>query len=327
METQAACHAWEDVKGRFPNLRIRIFYCMGGRDAEDTYTVLSELPDEVKIERCYGQFGESFNRTATEGRWLASYAGPPLPKAEHAGLRFHGSSKTREYVNRLREQGWDAVYSINYVYSTGAYQRTLFDFHVHALAEWTWNTEGRQVSELGKAWATRKGYTRPDQVGQWIELMDPVEKALHYVISTRVWGRFPEALTQKMAIPPGRDLLAGFPHGKELVDYVDVCKRATKLAGEGNAPDLALESSYAAALCRLIEAVNSLFAIPESDESAAALLAGLRQAGNDMNRIFGERMSRVDAAPSAFAESTVKLHSELWGDRIASLTKAASAGK
>ena len=120
-----------------------------------------ELPPEVKIEYCYGRYGEAFNKAAADGRWLASYAGRPLPRAEHSGLRFYGASQIHEHVGRLLARKWRAVYSINYVYSNGAYQRGFFDFHVHALAEWTWNRNGRDLKQLAEAWPSERAVRVP----------------------------------------------------------------------------------------------------------------------------------------------------------------------
>lgn len=324
METRAACDAWQEARKRYPELDIRIFYCMGGKDADDTYKVLAELPAEVKIERCYGQFGEAFDKIAAEGRWLASYAGPPLPKAEHSGLRFHGGSATSDYVNRLIGRQWDAVYSINYVYSTGAYQRGFYSFHVHALAEWTWNSKGRRLGELAKTWATRAGYAKPEKVAAWIELMDPVEKALHYVLRTRVWSQFPEAIAEKRAFRAGRDLLAGFPAGTTLSENMARCERAGVRAQEAEAPDLALESTYALALCRVVRAVNALLTGAPNQQQVDAILADLRQATAEMVRTFDTKIRLVEAEPTAFAASTKKTHTDLWEARIAGIAKALS---
>jgi len=158
METRAAYEGWIEAQKQYPNLVMRVFYCMGGKSPEDTYSVLMELPPEVKIERCYGRYGKAFDKAAAQGRWLASWAGPPLSGAEFSGLRFHGASQTHDYIRRLLEKKWAGVYSINYVHSNGTYQRGLFDFHVHALAEWTWNLNGRDLKQLAKAWAVRSGY-------------------------------------------------------------------------------------------------------------------------------------------------------------------------
>ena len=322
METQAAYQGWIEARKQFPALQIRIFYCMGGKTEEDTYAVLAELPAEVKIERCYGRFGEAFDRIATAGRWLASYAGPPLPKAEYSGLRFHGGSNTREYVRRLLEREWDAVYSINYVYSKGGYQRGFFDFHVNALAEWTWNLNGRDLGQLARAWAVRRGYAQPEKVSAWVVLMDPVEKTLHYVLTTRNWGKLPDAVKSSEQLQPGQALLAGFPSTAALAEQIAVCQRARAVASDAEAPELVFESDYAIAFTRALQALNTLLAAAAPGQSRDAALADLRRLARDMTTAFDAKTDLVKAEPAAFAEATKTLHAELWRTRVEDIAAA-----
>ena len=50
-----------------------------------------------------------------------------------------------------------------------------YAFNITALAEWSWNVGGRSEQEFAAAWATREGYENPEAVGEWAELMGPVE--------------------------------------------------------------------------------------------------------------------------------------------------------
>lgn len=321
METRAAVDGWLEARKHYPSLVMRIFYCMGGKSSEDTYSVLKELPPEVKIERCYGKFGEAFDKAAAEGRWLASYAGPPMAKADFSGMRFHGAKRTRDYVRRLLSQQWDGIYSINYVYSTGAYQQALWRFHVSALAEWTWNLDGRGLEQLAKAWATRAGYAQPGTVAEWVATMAPVEQSLHYVLTTRNWDKLPDAIKAGEALVPGRGILAGFPNTHALDAQLAACERGRALAKQAAALDLALETDYAAALARTLKALNALLD-PGAREQQAAALAALGQGPRDMVKAFDDGMALVEAEPKDFAGSIKKLHAELWDQRVSAVSSA-----
>ena len=322
METRAACQAWRAVRKQYPNLVMRIFYCMGGKSLEDTCSVLGELPPEVKIERCYGQYGEAFDKAARAGRWLASYAGPPLPRVEHSGLRFHGASQTRDYVRSLRDRQWAGVYSINYVYSKGSYQRGIFGFHVHALAEWTWNTDGRDLRQLGKAWATRAGYAAPDKVAEWIALMDPIERALHYALTTRNWAEIPKASKDKAKLRPGHGVLAGFPNAATLKMHSDGCQRALSIAENIGAQDLVIETKYVVALLQTLAALNAISTAARPDGSPSTEIAELRRGLIAMLRTFNAQMDLLNVEPKAFGESSKKNHSEMWRERVEAIVEA-----
>jgi hypothetical protein len=327
METRAAYEGWIEARKQHPNLVMRVFYCMGGKSLEDTYNVLMELPPEVKIERCYGRYGQAFDKAAAEGRWLASWAGPPLSRAEYSGLCFHGASQTRDYIRRLRDKKWAGVYSINYVYSNGTYQRGLFDFQVHALAEWTWNSNGRDLKQLAKAWAVRSGYAQPEKVAEWTAIMDPIERTLHYVLTTRNWGKLPEAGKSGEKLQLGLGLLAGFPNATALDEQTAACKQALSIAQDAGAQDLALETQYVAALVRSIQSLDKILAATAEGKPTQSALADFRRATQDMIEAFDAKIDLLDAEPKSFAESTKKLHADMWQARANDVAAACSSRK
>jgi len=56
-----------------------------------------------------------------------------------------------------------------------AHIREVCGFNIAALAEWSWNLNGRSEKEFARSWALREGYADPDRVAEWSELMGPVE--------------------------------------------------------------------------------------------------------------------------------------------------------
>jgi len=322
METRAACKGWLEARKQYPDLVLRIFYCMGGESLDDTYQCLMELPSEVKIERCYGLYGKAFDRAAAEGRWLASYSGPPLARGEFSGLRFYGAQRTRDYARQLLDRKWDAVYSINYVYSNGTYQRGLYDFHVSALAEWTWNLDGRSVQDFAKAWATRAGHDRPEAAAEWVVLMDPIERALNYVLTTRTWSKLPDALKSREPLQLGRGILAGFPNAKSLSEQMAECERARQLAETVGAHDIVLETQYVAAFLRSLTGLNGLLAQGGKPQASDAALADFHRATQDMIDAMNRKTDLLTAEPKSFAESMKKKHEQLWQDRVTRIARA-----
>ncbi len=320
METRAAVDGWRLAREKYPHLVLRIFYCMGGKSLDDTYQVLKELPPEVKIERCYGQYGEAFDRIAAEGRWVGSYAGVVLTRAEYSGLRFYGPPAIRRRVGDLLKRHWSAMYSINYVYSAGAYQRGLFDFHVCALAEWSWNLKGRDTRALARAWATRRGCARPDRVGDWAAVMARLEHAIAPAIRSRAWSKLPAAIRSRQKLEMGKGLLSGFCRPTAYARQLDACQRALSIAQAAGEQDLALETQYARALVQAVAALNGVLA----GRSSRAALARLKQASEEMIRTFDARMDLLRAEPRSFAAATKKKHADLWRRRVLALQAAAT---
>ncbi|NOZ21557.1 MAG: hypothetical protein GXP25_10770 [Planctomycetes bacterium] len=327
METKAAVDGWREARKQYPNLVLRIFYCFGGKSLEDTYQVLMELPPEVKIERCYGIYGDAFNKAAAEGRWLATYAGPPLTRGEYSGMRFYGGSRTKEYIHNVHKCKWKGVYSINYVYSTGAYQRELFDFHVSALAEWTWNLNGRSLKDFARAWATRAGYRQPEKVASWIELMDPVEEVYENPLRSRSWAKVPDLIKTRQALRTAQGFFGGILNAKRMGKQLSTCEQALAIAKGMKTEELILETQYVAAFIRLLKAMNTLQAQAaenQSRERLDATLAEFRRAARDMIEAMNRKTDLLKAEPKSFAEKIKKTHTDLWKDRIDSIASAVS---
>ena len=47
--------------------------------------------------------------------------------------------------------------------------------NIDALAEWSWNQDGRDERQFALAWATRQGCAEPERLADWVERMGPVE--------------------------------------------------------------------------------------------------------------------------------------------------------
>ena len=317
-ETESIVDAWRQARKQYPELSLRIFYCMGGKDVEDTRQCLLALPAEVKIERCYGAFGQAFDACAAEGRWLASYAGPPLENASYSGTRFYAASRTREFVRGLLDRKWRGIYSINYVYSTAAYQRALYDFGISALAEYAWNAGGRSVREFAIAWATREGHAHPEQLGEWVERMDPVERALNTTANTPFrtpsWLQVSEAIRKKTAVPAGDGVFEAFAKPGSFKERLAACRHALPVAEAAGRPELVLETQYAAALIRVLQALRGLAdGAPAGDrEKVQAGLADFRAQVEELMGVMDRKTDLLRTEPREFADSMKEAHRARW---------------
>jgi len=187
LEARAFVEAWGKVRESYPELQIRIF--MSTTTTVRNYRILAELPDEVKLERACATGLERvlniprdlmsnplFDHYVNRGRWIASYDVPvgangsvdtPEFKVPH-----RSADRIKDYVQQLTGRGYSGAYGMMAWATQGM---ELCGFNVSALAEWSWNSQGRSTREFAEAWATREGYEEVEAIGEWAELMGPVE--------------------------------------------------------------------------------------------------------------------------------------------------------
>ncbi len=323
-EMDAAVAAWQEARRQYPALGLRLFCCMGGRTAEETAAALAALPPEVKLERCYGNYGQAFWDAAANGRWVASYAGPALPGASFCGLRLTGLTPTRDMVKRLLAGRWRGLYSINYVYSTGDYQRELYGLLISALAEWAWNNTGRSVRELAVAGATREGKANPELLGEWAGVLEPLEARLSLsgagIETWGMWSRLPAAIARRQPPTLGQEVFSAFPKPESFGEGLQVCDQALALAEHSGHQDLVLETRYAAGYIRIVEAVHHLLdqlarpslAEAETKREVQVRLQALHGAVAALNATMDQRTALLISAPRDFAGKIGPEHAGRW---------------
>ncbi len=187
LESRAFVAAWEEVRKHYPDLQIRIF--LSTTTTVRNYRVLAELPPEVKIERACATGLERVTRIprdllanplldhdAAQGRWIASYDVPiganGLVDTPEFKVPQSSAHRIRDFVGQLIRRNYSGAYGMMAWSSLGV---ETSGFNIHALAEWSWNLNGRSEKEFAVAWATRGSYEHPDAVGEWAELLGPVE--------------------------------------------------------------------------------------------------------------------------------------------------------
>ena len=94
------------------------------------------------------------------------------------------------------------------------------------------------------------------------------------------------------------------------------------IAKAAEAQDLALEAEYVAALVRSVQAFDAIIAATRENRGADAALADFRRAAQDMAAAFNAKTDLVEAEPKSFAESTKKLHAEVWDKRVKAIATA-----
>ncbi len=189
LEARAFIAAWETVRKEYPGLQIRLFISTTTNERYEQ--ILAEAPPEVKIERCCSQDLERIpfeprdltrspmlEAHARNGRWIATYDVPvgAFVQVETPDMKLpmRSPQMVRHFVRQYYDQGYKAAYSMMML-TWGHYQEKICDLNIAAAAEYEWNIDGRGERDFAIAFATRAGLPDPEAVGDWIDLMGPIE--------------------------------------------------------------------------------------------------------------------------------------------------------
>ncbi len=211
METRALLAAFDEVKKEYPDFTIRMF--LSTVPTGRYYRAIAEMPADMKIERACATKIERVVRLprdlfrnamldeyAAEGRWIASYDVPLTANARVDTPEFmvpeSSAHRVRDYVRQLIERKFRGAYGMM---AWADNTKATCGFNVHALAEYGWNVDGRTEKEFAIAWATREGYAEPEKVGEWAELMGPIEFDVYdsdFPIAYS-WGKFTKMVKER----------------------------------------------------------------------------------------------------------------------------------
>ncbi len=262
LESRLVADAWSSIRGKYPDMILRIFYSQGdGSPATDQ--ALRELPPEVRIERVYSIY-KPFLDAAQRGQWVLSFSGYDCIAGPDNSFR------TPERIIPRITNGYAAklkgVLSCSYhYYGEGMlppeYYRQVHGFPASALAEWSWNVNGRTPRQFTEAWAARAGYAEPARFADWMEAISRLKTALE---KPRQPGAglpktkgFKNQFAEIGAIIRNRDAFGLFDI--DTLDKADaLCREALALAEPLSPPMPALETRYFAALVKSYRCLNEL---------------------------------------------------------------------
>ncbi|MDA0746004.1 MAG: hypothetical protein O2954_05755 [bacterium] len=303
LESRAFVKAWEKVKIDYPDVRIRMF--LSTVTAEKDYRVLAELPEGVKVERACATAMERvlhlprdlsanplFDHHTAQGRWIATYDVPVGANGRVDTPEFkvpqRSAHRIRDYVGQLVRRRYSGAYGMMAWATQG---REICGFNVAALAEWGWNLQGRTEKEFATAWATREGYGDPEAVGEWAELLGPVEFDVYdseFPICYS-WGLALEKVQEKQRPYLGEGMFRYYADERAFEKKKAVCDQALQIAQTAGEVDLANETrvvgSYvelARCVYRVTEQVATLDLTDlENQEAVRIALGELECAGKE----------------------------------------------
>ncbi|HNQ35100.1 MAG TPA: glycoside hydrolase family 20 zincin-like fold domain-containing protein [bacterium] len=292
-EARAFVNAWRRVVREHPDFRIRIF--ISTTTDENYEKVLAELPPEVKVERACSLGGERvrhqprdrfvnpvFDAGAARGGWLASYDAPVTANGKVETPEFivpmSSPQRVRDFVLQLAGRGYRGVYGM----LAGEANDWL---NIYALAEWSWNLDGRNERELALAWATRQGYPEPEKAADWVEIMGPIEFDLYDSGFPEIyaWGEAARLVREKRRPRLGEGIFRYFEEPADFERKTAAARTALELARSFPRPELANESRVVLSyleLARQVYRAAELAAEPARRiEVAGALAAAAAENG------------------------------------------------
>jgi hypothetical protein len=227
-EADAVVAAWRQVRKVYPDFGLRIFFSILD-EYRMTVEYLMSLPPEIKLGYVYGN-RRALDDCARVGRWVAAWN---VKAGNHI-------TEIRNHLEELHEGGWKAAYGY-----AGDRQG------IAAVAEWSWNVNGRSPRDFLEAWVTQEGYDKYGSVARvaaWFELIGPLAG---YKYTTRHTMR---GLAERIR---SRDLPARpFPGVEDFLEKIGFAEKALAMARElGNAEWIA-QSEEVFAYYRLLRSID-----------------------------------------------------------------------
>ena len=303
LEARAFVNAWRETRKKYPDFIIRLF--ISTTTNERYYKILAETPPEVRLERCCSTELERvrheprdlfvnplFDSYAAKGRWVAHYDVPigAFGRVETPEFKVPCSSvhRIRDYVRQLAERSYRGAYGMM---GWGTQGIETCGFNISALAEWSWNLNGRTEKEFAAAWATRQGFDNPEAVAEWSEIMGPIEFDVYEsdFPTCYSWGKFFSMVDERRLPLLGEDVFRYYRTIGDFQKKIAACGRALEISRSFDTPHLANETEVVLSYVRLAYAIYTVaeqvasgdVSSPENQKRLGVNLASLESTGKE----------------------------------------------
>ncbi|MDD5679540.1 MAG: glycoside hydrolase family 20 zincin-like fold domain-containing protein, partial [Kiritimatiellae bacterium] len=298
-EVRAAVEAWKEAKKTYPDLKLSVFFGIGGfgpnspkryPDAQ-IKDIVTSLPPEVTMRAsmgCDGPDGNLLKKFAAQGKRIARFN--VTSYLSMIPTRRFSSEDVRERMREIAADKYIGAWQFTrggYITDNDGYRKT-FSFRLSALAEYSWNANGRNEKQFAEAWATRQGYKNPEKILTLLEaLMIPqVARELDCwtgkVFASTWLGNLPTMAAEKKWDN-------AFFTAEAAEQGVKKSEEAVALAVSMGAEDLAAEARRLAAYCRLELAGHYLVTALQNGAPGDAAAAALRQWQEAWNQYIESR--------------------------------------
>ena len=296
-EARAFVNAWGEVGKKHPGFGIRIF--ISTTTDERHAEVLADLPHGVRVERACAMglerrrheprdafTNERIDSLAAKGLWAATYDVPITANGKvetpEFKLPFSSPHRIRDFLEQMEKRNYSAAYGM--LAFSGSWQAC--SFNISALAEWSWNLDGRTEKEFAAAWAARNGYENPARVAEWSGLMGPIEFDVYDsgFPECYVWGRAVDMIREKRRPVLGRGMFRYYRDDDSFDAKIGACREARAIAKGLRNPYLAYETAVVLSYAELAQCVYRVAKAVSSGADRPALqeeLARLKEAGSE----------------------------------------------
>ena len=300
LEARAFEAAWKEVRKKYPDFVIRLFISTVTEEKYDQ--VIRELPDGVKIDRACALtrarrrheprdifVNEVMDAFAAKGGWAATWDAPISSNGKVEAPEFKtphcSAERIRDFVAQMAGRKYSGIYGMRGFSNA----ERINGFNINALAEWSWNLNGRSEREFAVAWATREGFEAPEKVGDWAALMGPVEWDVYDsgFPECYAWGEAADMVKTGAKPMPGQGMFRYYATPESFDAKLAACDKALAMAASFKNQDLANETRVVRSYILLAKAVFQVAdaasapdaAKPEGRKRLAAGVDALKQAG------------------------------------------------
>lgn len=300
LEARAFEAAWKEVVKKYPAFVIRLFISTVTEEKYDQ--VVKELPAGVKVDRACELtlarrhseprdvfVNEAMDAFAAKGGWVATWDAPISSNGKVETPEFKtphcSAERIRNFVSQMAARKYSGIYGMR---AFGNAER-INGFNIHALAEWSWNLNGRSEREFAIAWATREGFAEPEKVGDWAALMGPVEWDVYGsgFPECYAWGEAADMVKAGTRPECGRGMFRYYASPNAFDEKIAACGKALAIAASFKSPDLANETKVVRSYILLAKGVFQVAdaasapdaAKPEGRKRMSKAVDSLKQAG------------------------------------------------
>lgn len=305
LEAKAMVSALKNTRIKYPDFHIRIFYSFTqfseGNSLADLNRFVKSVPRDIPLERaCYlGRkyqnprddiFDFPSDEFAARGGKSISYM---IPTERYNVLIV------KDHIASYLRRKWTGAYSMR-TYPAGV-NKEIASVPIYAIAEWGWNNQGRNAKEFGEAWAIKKGLKLPEQVGQWFELVAPIEYDVYgscYAPDKSGWTSYISeevpGSKKRTHSPLGRGYYRYYESKNSFRQKYQRLEKALAIANSIGSRKLASETKLMMSFVKQSEAGNQIVgAICKKDLTAKELSKSLSQSFQDLERAIALRKTAI----------------------------------
>ncbi len=286
LETRLIMEAAETARQLNPGLMVRVMLTQG---AFDRYAaILAEIPAASGALYYHGSY-----RTVCPGTYSQTRRKIIIPVLEQYAAKGGWLGVVPTVANLAMDSFWNCPQFVKYrvdefqakhlrnITAFATPNLAVRDMNFTALAEWSWNADGRSPHEFARAWAFRKGFIQPDLVADWVDAIGPVNWDL--AASSVPGPRLDDAATRLARRPlQFPELFMEIRSLQHADDNLALCEKARRLAGELGDEAFMSETLYTQGYMQLVRELGMLGGLPAdpagcSDTQRAAVDASLER--------------------------------------------------